>query len=533
MREHEPVEVDLQALSFVTPSVGWAVGENGTIVHTRNGGKGWASQSSGTDVTLTAVACTSVRDCWVIGEDGRVLATADGGRGWTAMGRLPDVQDDSPDVETRDLFFLNRRLGWMLANGRLYATSDGGRTWSLSNAPPASDGSAAPGIVRFADERVGWMSLGRRLARTGDGGASWSVTLDVGEGLSIAGIAVRDESQVYIVVQGECEMYEREGTTYSSTDGGRTWRDLVEPWEKDVDWETRVQARSVAGPMRRLSTVQKWGEGDYFVSDVGADGDKVQGGWLHVARRACGDTEVRAQRAAGAQPLLEWTAGFDPCRLDADEASLALARFASIRGKAASRRLLVQCGDEQKPFDVPGVHRRALERNSPTLLRLVELVDRLPGWSAGSTPLALQRSAGAAEVPRLLAGEYDSILPEAEAVRTLLAKYRGPVPLGLRATVSWAEPSDLAPVELTLPVYPRIAVHARVQGRILLDVFVDTATGEVQDVRAANKLPLLDGASIAAARTWRFRPGPLPRPLRVVLEFAVDPCAPGGAADSR
>lgn len=55
------------------------------------------------------------------------------------------------------------------------------------------------------------------------------------------------------------------------------------------------------------------------------------------------------------------------------------------------------------------------------------------------------------------------------------------------------------------PVYPPIAMAAHVSGDVLLSVLVD-ASGAVQAVRVASGPPMLQQASVDAAKKWTFKP---------------------------
>lgn len=58
------------------------------------------------------------------------------------------------------------------------------------------------------------------------------------------------------------------------------------------------------------------------------------------------------------------------------------------------------------------------------------------------------------------------------------------------------------------PVYPELAVEARVEGKVQVRVLV-SREGTVLDARVEKgfSIPLLDGAALEAARRWRFSPG--------------------------
>ena len=75
------------------------------------------------------------------------------------------------------------------------------------------------------------------------------------------------------------------------------------------------------------------------------------------------------------------------------------------------------------------------------------------------------------------------------------------------------------------PVYPRIAVDAKIDGTVILEATIDE-TGIVRDVRVLRSIPLLDQASIDAVRRWRYTPTRLngiavPIYLTVTVTFSL------------
>ena len=59
----------LNDIQFVDDMNGWAVGDNGTIVATKNGGETWALQASGTDQKLRSVFFLNQDTGWISGGD--------------------------------------------------------------------------------------------------------------------------------------------------------------------------------------------------------------------------------------------------------------------------------------------------------------------------------------------------------------------------------------------------------------------------------------------------------------------------------
>src|SRR5574341_1193873 len=80
----------LASSSSIVSKVGWAVGYDGSIVHTVNGGGTWTPQTSGTTEPLFGIACVDVQVCWAVGgtpDDFTptqvILHTTDGGASWS------------------------------------------------------------------------------------------------------------------------------------------------------------------------------------------------------------------------------------------------------------------------------------------------------------------------------------------------------------------------------------------------------------------------------------------------------------------
>jgi photosystem II stability/assembly factor-like uncharacterized protein len=78
----------LYAVWFATPARGWAVGGEGVIVATTDGGLTWRPQKSGVGDDLYDVKFFDGSEGWVVGRGGTMLHTTDGGRTWEDTKRL-------------------------------------------------------------------------------------------------------------------------------------------------------------------------------------------------------------------------------------------------------------------------------------------------------------------------------------------------------------------------------------------------------------------------------------------------------------
>ena len=73
----------LRSMFFLPDSrSGWAVGWEGAILHTEDGGKTWQKQNSGSANLLQSVAFVSAQSGWAVGAEGEILHTEDGGKTW-------------------------------------------------------------------------------------------------------------------------------------------------------------------------------------------------------------------------------------------------------------------------------------------------------------------------------------------------------------------------------------------------------------------------------------------------------------------
>ena len=84
-----------------------------------------------------------------------------------------------------------------------------------------------------------------------------------------------------------------------------------------------------------------------------------------------------------------------------------------------------------------------------------------------------------------------------------------------------------APVRIVnvAPVYPAIALAARVEGSVILEAIIGV-DGAVREARVLRSIPLLDAAAVAAVRQWRYTPTtlngiPVPVVMTVTVRFEI------------
>ena len=214
----------LTAVSFVDRECGWAVGENGDILATLDGGTNWKDLNPYILDQVPTAVFAYPRTChfrsvyfldrangWVAGEMtllgvepedifpiptqfGIILHTRDGGLSWECQYPCKVWTDISSEVrpfvkEINDIFFLNARQGWAVGDDFYYlATKDGGNTWEempigFWAIPEIRQNLTA---TRWISPQRGWVAgyqydmfyTERRngfIAQTEDGGKTWQI----------------------------------------------------------------------------------------------------------------------------------------------------------------------------------------------------------------------------------------------------------------------------------------------------------------------------------------------------------------------
>ena len=109
-------------IAFGDTSYGVAVGYNGYILGTSDGGRSWAQRPSPTTQGLYGAEMPDPQHAWACGTGGTIIASTDGGQNWTA-------QVSGTRAQLRKIWFVNDRQGWAVGDsGIILHTEDGGRS---------------------------------------------------------------------------------------------------------------------------------------------------------------------------------------------------------------------------------------------------------------------------------------------------------------------------------------------------------------------------------------------------------------------
>lgn len=185
-----------------------AVGERGHIVFSDDQGRTWHQAKVPTRVLLTAVFFPTAADGWAVGHDGTILHSSDGGVSWSLQ-RTQVFDPDAAAQAEADTLAAAEVAGIDIA-------SDEG---TEAGAAAAARVGAALLDVWFADALHGYVvGSNGTFMETTNGGAVWddrSARLDNPDSWHINAIAVQPANPQVLILAGE------KGTLYRSTDDGQ------------------------------------------------------------------------------------------------------------------------------------------------------------------------------------------------------------------------------------------------------------------------------------------------------------------------
>lgn len=125
--------------------------------------QGWMQQQSNTTETLRKVHFVDANHGCAVGLNGIILTTIDGGINWV-------VRNGGTLDTLYDVHFINLLKGFIVSNNTLYVTSDGGVNWSSLQDLAPGTGEAH---LHFIDVDTGFVAKSGSILMTFDGGASW------------------------------------------------------------------------------------------------------------------------------------------------------------------------------------------------------------------------------------------------------------------------------------------------------------------------------------------------------------------------
>ena len=241
-------DVKLYDVYFIDEFHGWAVGNNGVIIHTEDGGVKWNRQYSyysgndfdciffvnedigfiagnevyktengGEDWVLNYTGNFSINSIffideltgWMGGEQEKLYKTENGGEDW-----LPQNDTGFSCRRIKKIFFLDENTGWIILRyNEVLKTTNGGEEWIMSELGGLSN----LNDIFFINETTGWIGANNGiLLKSIDGGVSWD-TVQMNFNGDIFKVRFFDENSGRVATEQYC---------YITNNGGSSWQEV-------------------------------------------------------------------------------------------------------------------------------------------------------------------------------------------------------------------------------------------------------------------------------------------------------------------
>jgi photosystem II stability/assembly factor-like uncharacterized protein len=185
----------------------FAVGNDGAMCVSDDGGQSWGNLSSPTDESLRAIAFSDADHGWVVGDDGVILRSRDGGAIWS-----PATKASAPTLRSVAVSADGFGICAVGTDNAIWTSSDRGATWV-----PGTAGTGRELVsVQFVGRDGRACALGENQVLTSpDRGASWSPVV-IEDATFLYDMAFSDDAQ-----HGWC--VGAEGLVRHSSNGGESW----------------------------------------------------------------------------------------------------------------------------------------------------------------------------------------------------------------------------------------------------------------------------------------------------------------------
>jgi len=154
----------LYNVEFYDDNIGTAVGNDGNLLHTANGGNTWELDKFSDDLDFTDVEYLGENNIVISTNYGQVMLSDDGGETWETVVLMNNFLITS-------IFFTNELIGYAAgSNGHVFKTTNGGHNWAEQNS--ATDSYLQD--IFFTNDTVGYaVGSYHTTIKTSDGGSTW------------------------------------------------------------------------------------------------------------------------------------------------------------------------------------------------------------------------------------------------------------------------------------------------------------------------------------------------------------------------
>jgi photosystem II stability/assembly factor-like uncharacterized protein len=251
------------------------------LARSTDGGLTWQARGTPPSWHLLTIDPLDSNKLYTIGNpsDGLALFTSiDGGTTW-AKSTFPPLSD----AGGLGVLFDERVVIARDAPSRLYATfagdaylllesNDGGASWkTLRNSPAGNWSNTKTFAIAPSDANV-FYHLSTEICRSPDRGGTWSChqpPLSLSDVGALVGVDAKDANTVYVA-----EQVNNIATLYRSTDGGASWKGLIEygePYGSPLD--PALLSQSVSGRILVSNAIPRAGSGVAVVEGIARSSD--------------------------------------------------------------------------------------------------------------------------------------------------------------------------------------------------------------------------------------------------------------------
>ena len=198
----------LYSITFSNDNNGVAVGINGTIVHTSDGGLNWETKTSATTEILYSVIFPNEHTGYAVGKYGTVIKTVDFGNSWFEL-------NSETELDINSVFFMNNTTGYIVGrDGLIKKTIDGGVNWNLESLGTDED---LESVVFIDDDKGFIVGENNQVFKTENGGNDWNpITLPESN-------ESWDWGKVFFLNENIGFISGSNGGAYKTIDSGNNW----------------------------------------------------------------------------------------------------------------------------------------------------------------------------------------------------------------------------------------------------------------------------------------------------------------------
>jgi photosystem II stability/assembly factor-like uncharacterized protein len=209
-----PTSLGLRSVYFSDKNIGYAVGGNGVILKTIDGGLNWNTLWGNTFNLLNSVYFPTSEIGYIAGDWATILKTTDGGANWVTL------QQSETSSFFKSVYFTDAKTGYIAGGyGTVIKTDDGGETWKIVSSGTTIDLNS----INFLNDNLGYASGDYGIIiKTTDGGSNWTTLQSGTTAGRLESVVVINDKTTYI-------------TGFTPGDGG-CWPNILKTVDGGSKW---------------------------------------------------------------------------------------------------------------------------------------------------------------------------------------------------------------------------------------------------------------------------------------------------------